>query len=146
MSTPPTPGTDPSATASADSTRSERAGLIVEVRSDASRDRWFIPAEVGKRVLRRPRLSPIPRSALQMTLVEGQVVAVVSLGPEATELVLCTLRGQQLAISGARVLDTGSYPACEIGIRSPLGELAELPLLAELERLERDPTGKGQQP
>ena len=87
----------------------EHAGLVIRARGR----RWFLPAMLVEQVLSTPRLSPVPGSAMQMTLVEGRVLPVVALGEDGQHLVVCHAGSEPLGLTGVDVEDGGKFEAHE---------------------------------
>ncbi len=110
-----------------------RPGLILELPEGALAGRWFLTAEVARRIVPAAEITRVPFSELGMTLIEGQVLPILFLSGSVTELVWCDLPGdarevESVLLSGARVLASGRFRASGAGV-TYLGEaLAPLEL------------------
>ena len=91
----------------------QRAGLLVRRGGELA----FLPAHVARSLVPLPRLSKIPWDSAQMTLVGGEVLAVLELGEASGELLLCEFDGQTVALSGLRADRVGFWPASESGVQ-----------------------------
>ena len=91
----------------------QRAGLLVRRGGELA----FLPAHVARSLVPLPRLSKIPWDSAQMTLVGGEVLAVLELGEPSGELLLCELDGQAIALSGLFADRVGFWPEDESGVR-----------------------------
>jgi hypothetical protein len=80
-------------------------GLLVE----HSTARRFIPASVVQRVLRAGVVSYVPGTELGMMFFEGRVISVLDLGAKGSELLVCEVNGELVAVAGFRVLATGFF-------------------------------------
>ena len=90
----------------------QRAGLLVRRGGELA----FLPASVARLLVPLPRLTKIPWDSAQMTLVGGEVVAVLVLGEASGELLLCEFDGQAVALSGLSADRVGFWPASEAGV------------------------------
>lgn len=88
------------------------AGVLVRV----DRELHFLPATVATRLVRRPVVTNVPGSALGMTLVDGHVIPVVDVTPAASDLLLCDVEGDVVALSGVEVVDAGAFDADGDGV------------------------------
>ena len=91
---------------------SQRAGLLVRHGERLA----FLPASVARGLLPLPHLTRIPWDSVEMALVAGEVVPVLSLGDPSPELLLCELDGQSLALSGLTAVRVGFWPASGSGV------------------------------
>jgi hypothetical protein len=73
-----------------------------------------------------------------MTLIGGEVVAVVELGEPSGVLVVCELDGQALALSGLFAEKVGVWPATEAGVNVDGVNVPALDLGAALEHFQRN--------
>jgi hypothetical protein len=115
------------------------AGLLVSLGGL----RHFIPASAASQVLARPVVSRVPGSQLGMTLCAGRVIAVIELGSDPCELVVCEQDGETVALSGLAVVTAGFFDADGTGVRVEGERIPPLDIAAELERAERSVLGGG---
>ena len=99
----------------------QRAGLLVRrggrsSRSPTDSELLFLPASIARSLWPAPRLTKIPWDSAHMTLLGGEVVAVLDFGEPSGELVLCELDGQALALSGLSADRVGFWPAHDSGV------------------------------
>jgi len=109
------------------------AGIVVE-HAGALR---FVPASVAQRILRKTVISTVPGTELAMTLVEGRVVSVLSLGSTRRELLVCDVEGEAVALAGLGIVASGFYAAHPDGVRVGLEIVPLLDVAAELRRIEQ---------
>ena len=67
----------------------------------------FVPATVALRVASPPRVTPVPgtpATLIGVTLHEGVVVPVISIGSARTEMVVCQHGGELVGLVGGRVV------------------------------------------
>jgi hypothetical protein len=112
----------------------QRAGLLVRIGGEP----FFLPASVARSLSPLPRLTKIPWDSAQMTLVGGEVVAVLPLAEASGELLLCEFEGQAVALSGLSAERVGFWPASESGVSVDGVTVPELNLGAALERFRSD--------
>ena len=105
----------------------------------------FVPAEVAVAVVRRPPVSRVPGSPLGVSLIGGRVLPVLELGAERGELLVCEVRGTELAIDGLRVVDSGFFETEQDGVVLDGLRVPELDLSSELESVEREIWTRGKQ-
>lgn len=91
---------------------SERAGLLVR----AGEELGFVPATTVESIVALPLISPVARTPLAMTLLNGRVVPVVALGSPTGVLVLCELDDEPVGFSGLEPLRVGLFAANERGV------------------------------
>ncbi len=104
-----------------------RAGVIVQLEGALR----FLPAQAVRRFLSPPRLSSVSGTGLSMALVDGQVLAVIALGPRGTALTVCEVAGEQVGLLGAEPVEVGFFDADGSGVsfrsvRVPALDVAEL--------------------
>jgi hypothetical protein len=110
------------------------AGLLVEHRGALR----FIPVNVAQRIVRRDAISRVVGSELGMTLFEGRVISVIELGSShRSELVVCDVDGESVALAGLSVLASGFFEAREEGVLSDAGTAPLLDVAAEVRAFER---------
>ena len=112
----------------------QRAGLLVR----RGEQRYFLPESVARSLWPLPRLTQIPWDCAQMTLVGGEVVAVLALGEASGELLLCEFDGQAVALSGLRAERVGFWPASESGVSVDGVTVPALDVHAALRQFQRD--------
>jgi hypothetical protein len=72
----------------------------------------FVPATVAIRIASPPRVTPVPGAPpalVGVTLHEGVVVPVISIGSARAEMVVCQHSGELLGIVGGSVVRTGAF-------------------------------------
>lgn len=105
----------------------ESAGLIVD------RDGlFFVPASVARKIVRKRVVSHIPGTQLGMALVSGRVVSVLSISERETDLLLCEVAGEDIAVAGLEVVASGTWPRIDGGIEYDGGRVRELDLATVL--------------
>lgn len=85
---------------------STEAGVVVGIGDQL----YFAPAVNVRVISEQPPITPVPGTALGIALIDGRVVAVLTLGPRQGPLLLCDESGEQVALSGLTVLGSGEYP------------------------------------
>jgi hypothetical protein len=88
------------------------AGLVLSIFGD----RRFLPAFLVDRVIPMPRLSSVPGSDVKLALVRGRVISVLELGPASSHLVVCTVNGEPVGLSGLNVERSGFFEAHAEGV------------------------------
>jgi len=117
----------------------ELAGLLV--RRDGKLA--FLPASIARSLLPLPRLTKIPWDCAQMTLVGGEVVAVLELAEPCGVLLLCELEGQVIAVSGLHAERVGLWPESELGVIVDGEQVSQLDLEGALVQFQNTrPTAK----
>lgn len=104
-----------------------RAGVIVRLYDDLR----FLSASSVRRFLPPPTLSDVSGSALSMALLDGQVLAVIAVGPRGAALTVCEVAGEQVGLIGADPVEVGFFEADGAGVmfhgrRVPALDVAEL--------------------
>jgi hypothetical protein len=85
MSTP-SPGPSPN-----------RAGVIVRLKGEPR----FLSAHLVRRFVPPPTLSDVAGTGLTMALVDGQVLAIIAVGPRGSALTVCEVGGELVGLLGA---------------------------------------------
>jgi hypothetical protein len=116
----------------------QRAGLLVRHGGELA----FLPASIARSLLPLPRLTKIPWDSAQMALVGGEVVAVLALGAQSSELLLCEFEGQAVALSGLSAERVGFWPTSESGVSVDGVTVPALDLRAALTRFAIPDGGK----
>src|SRR6478752_7335818 len=74
-----------------------RAGVVVRIGGELR----FLVAQAVRRFLPTPALSQIAGSDLTMALVDGQVLAIIAVGPRGSALTVCEVAGELVGLLGA---------------------------------------------
>jgi hypothetical protein len=118
----------PSATGKGD----KRGGLLLRV----DKVLHFLPAGSAVRIARTPELARVPGAPAELLGIaahEGDVVPVVAIGEDRSNMVVCSFSGELLGIVGATVVGAGLFESEANGEQvSFLGETAKLLDLAEI--------------
>lgn len=115
----------------------ERAAGVVVGRGDAL---LFIPAEAALRIVQRPEITRVPGADLGMALIAGRVVAVIELAQGKSELLLCEVNGETIALSGLQVRSAGFFEVADGdagGVVVNGQRIAQLNVPSELSRAEQ---------
>jgi hypothetical protein len=92
------------------------------------RGRAFVRAELARQIVAEPTISRVPTSNVQMAMVGGRVVSVLSLGEPSGALLVCELEGEPVALSGLRVERVGHFVSDGENIRVEGELLPEIPV------------------
>ncbi len=76
---------------------SNRAGVIVRLRGELR----FLSAHLVRRFVPPPTLSDVAGTGLTMALVDGQVLAIIAVGPRGAALTVCEVGGELVGLLGA---------------------------------------------
>jgi hypothetical protein len=111
----------------------QRAGILLR----AGTSLHFVPASVALRVATAPRVTAVPgapRDLLGIALQGGVVVAVIAIGPDRGEMLVCQHAGELVGLVGARVVRSGSFDVAGDGSDAVVfeGERAEVLDVAEI--------------
>ena len=90
-----------------------RAGAIVRIKGELR----FLAVELVRRFVAPPPLSDIAGTGLTMGLVDGQVLAVIPVGPRGGALTVCEVGGELLGLLGAEPEAAGFFEADGSGVR-----------------------------
>jgi hypothetical protein len=82
------------------------AGVVVGIGEQV----FFTPATNVRIVSEQPTVTAVPSTSLGMTLIDGHVVPVVTVGQSRGPLLLCDESGDTVALAGLVILSTGTYP------------------------------------
>jgi hypothetical protein len=104
-----------------------RAGVIVRIEGELR----FLSAHSVRRFVPPPTLSDVAGSGLTMALVDGQVLAIIALGPRGSALAVCEVGGEQVGLLGADPEAVGFFEADGAGVsyqgrHAPALDVAEL--------------------
>jgi hypothetical protein len=91
---------------------SNRAGVIVRLRGELR----FLSAHLVRRFVPPPTLSDVAGTGLTMALVDGQVLAIMSVGPRGSALTVCEVGGELVGLLGADPEAVGFFEAKGAGV------------------------------
>jgi hypothetical protein len=74
-----------------------RAGVIVRLKGEPR----FLSAHLVRRFVPPPTLSDVAGTGLTMGLVDGQVLAIIAVGPRGSALTVCEVGGELVGLLGA---------------------------------------------
>jgi hypothetical protein len=106
-----------------------RAGVIVRLNGELR----FMSAHSVRRFVPPPTLSDVAGTGLTMALVDGQVLAIIAVGPRGSALTICEVGGELVGLLGADPEAVGFFEADGAGV-SFQGERAQALDVAELVR------------
>jgi hypothetical protein len=89
-----------------------RAGVIVKMADELR----FLPAQAVRRFVPPPPLSDVSGTALTMALVDGQVLAIIAVGPRGAALTVCEVGGEQVGLIGADPVEVGFFETDGAGV------------------------------
>src|SRR5262245_21937729 len=92
------------------------------------RGRAFVRAELARQIVVEPKISRVPSSDVQMAMVGGRVVSVLSLGESSGSLLVCEVEGEPVALAGLRIERVGRFASDGAGIRVDGELLSEIPV------------------
>jgi hypothetical protein len=104
-----------------------RAGVIVRLKGEPR----FLAAHLVRRFVPPPTLSDVAGTGLTMALVDGQVLAIIAVGPRGSALTVCELGGELVGLLGADPEAVGFFEASAGGVsfqgkQAPELDVAEL--------------------
>jgi hypothetical protein len=104
-----------------------RAGVIVRLKGELR----FLSAHSVRRFVPPPTLSDVAGTGLTMALVDGQVLAIIAVGPRGSALTVCEVGGELIGLLGADPEAVGFFEADGAGVsflgrRAPALDVAEL--------------------
>ena len=105
-----------------------RHGGIV-VRVDGQLRFLFVADAV--RISGPPRVTPVPGASgplLGVTLYEGMIVPVLSIGSARREMIVCQHAGEVLGLVGGEIVQTGTFDAADGGVNVGEGHAPALDL------------------
>lgn len=88
------------------------AGVVVGIGDKL----FFAPAVAARIVTEQQPITPVPGTALGMTLIDGRVIPVITVGSDKGPLLLCEEAGERVALTGLTILGSGSYPPADGGV------------------------------
>jgi hypothetical protein len=106
-----------------------RAGVIVRLGGELR----FLSAHSVRRFVPPPTLSDVAGTGLTMALVDGQVLAIIAVGPRGSALTVCEVGGELVGLLGADPEAVGFFEADGAGV-SFHGQCAQALDVAELVR------------
>lgn len=106
-----------------------RAGVIVRLQGE----RRFLAAHWVRRFVPPPTLSDVAGTGLTMALVDGQVLAIIAVGPRGSALTVCEVGGELVGLLGADPEAVGFFETRAGGVSFQGGAALELDV-AELVR------------
>jgi hypothetical protein len=106
-----------------------RAGVIVRLGGELR----FLSAHSVRRFVPPPTLSDVAGTGLTMALVDGQVLAIIAVGPRGSALTVCEVGGELVGLLGADPEAVGFFEADGPGV-SFHGQRAQALDVAELVR------------
>lgn len=106
------------------------AGVVVEFEGRLC----FVPANVAQRIVSKPVVSRVPATELGMALVNGRVTSVIDVEQGGSDLLVCDIEGEAVALSGLKVYGCGFYPRRGNGIALGNELVPELDVTALLHR------------
>jgi len=89
-----------------------RAGVVVRVGTELR----FLSAHAVRRFVPPPSLSDVAGTGLTMTLVDGQVLAVITVGPRGSALTVCDVGGELVGLLGVDPEAVGFFEAEGSGV------------------------------
>jgi len=99
-----------------------RAGVIVRLAGEAR----FLSAHLVRRFVPPPTLSDVAGTGLTMALVDGQVLAIIAVGPRGSALTVCEVGEELVGLLGADPEAVGFFEADAFGVSfrgAPVPEL-----------------------
>jgi hypothetical protein len=106
-----------------------RAGVVVRLRGELR----FLAAHLVRRFVPPPTLSDVAGTGLTMALVDGQVLAIIPVGPRGSALTVCEVGGELVGLLGADPEAVGFFEPLAGGV-SFQGQPAQELDVAELVR------------
>jgi hypothetical protein len=89
-----------------------RAGVIVRLKGEPR----FLCAHLVRRFVPPPTLSDVAGTGLTMALVDGQVLAIIAVGPRGSALTVCEVGGELVGLLGADPEAVGFFEADGAGV------------------------------
>jgi hypothetical protein len=108
---------------------SNRAGVIVRLGGELR----FLSAHLVRRFVPPPTLSDVAGTGLTMALVDGQVLAIIPVGPRGSALTVCEVGGELVGLLGADPEAVGFFETSPEGVSFQGTSAADLDV-AELVR------------
>lgn len=108
---------------------SNRAGVIVRLGGELR----FLSAHLVRRFVPPPTLSDVAGTGLTMALVDGQVLAIIPVGPRGSAVTVCEVGGELVGLLGADPEAVGFFESSPEGVSFQGRSAADLDV-AELVR------------
>ena len=89
-----------------------RAGVIVRLKGEPR----FLSAHLVRRFVPPPTLSDVAGTGLTMALVDGQVLAIIAVGPRGSALTVCEVGGELVGLLGADPEAVGFFEPDDAGV------------------------------
>jgi chemotaxis signal transduction protein len=109
----------------------KRGGLLLRV----DKALHFLPAGSAVRIAQTPELARVPGAPAELLGIaahEGDIVPVVAIGDDRSNMVVCSYSGELLGIVGATVIGAGLFDVLDTDEVSFLGESAKTLDLASI--------------
>jgi hypothetical protein len=91
---------------------SNRAGVIVRLGGELR----FLSAHLVRRFVPPPTLSDVAGTGLTMALVDGQVLAIIPVGPRGSAVTVCEVGGELVGLLGADPEAVGFFETSPEGV------------------------------
>ena len=91
---------------------SNRAGVIVRLGGELR----FLSAHLVRRFVPPPTLSDVAGTGLTMALVDGQVLAIIPVGPRGSAVTVCEVGGELVGLLGADAEAVGFFETSPEGV------------------------------
>lgn len=91
---------------------STRAGVVVRLNGELR----FLSAQSVRRFVPPPAISDVSGTGLTMALVDGQVLAIIAVGPRGSALTVCEVAGELVGLLGPEPREVGFFPAAGAGV------------------------------
>jgi hypothetical protein len=95
--------------------RSRRGGILFRVDGTLT----FLAAADAVRISSPPRITPVPGGPpelLGVTLYEGAIVPVLSIGSARGEMIVCQYAGEVIGLVGGEIVQAGTFDASHDGV------------------------------
>lgn len=104
-----------------------RAGVVVRLNGELR----FLSAQSVRRFVPPPAISDVSGTGLTMALVDGQVLAIIAVGPRGSALTVCEVAGELVGLLGPEPQEVGFFAAEGAGVSfhgqsAPALDVAEL--------------------
>ena len=104
-----------------------RAGVVVRLNGELR----FLSAHSVRRFVPPPAISDVSGTGLTMALVDGQVLAIIAVGPRGSALTVCEVAGELVGLIGPEPQEVGFFAAEGAGVSfhghsAPALDVAEL--------------------
>src|SRR5262245_19638925 len=89
-----------------------RAGVVVKLNGELR----FLSAHSVRRFVPPPAISDVSGTGLTMALVDGQVLAIIAVGPRGSALTVCEVAGELVGLLGPEPQEVGFFDAEGSGV------------------------------